>query len=74
MEFQCENCSELFHPHRFIALKHPSQAKCPKCNSKGYKTKKGTKEFKEIHHAINQANVEAAKALEAGTLKEKAGE
>ena len=57
MEFICTNkdCKHVFRPHRFIALRHPNKAKCPKCDSKGIMTEKGKDVFKDHHYYINQS-------------------
>ena len=65
MEFICQNpeCEKIFRPHRFIALRHPSKARCPDCNTRGLPTEKGRNQRKQIFSAINQANKEAAKTF-----------
>lgn len=65
MEFRCLNseCKAVFRPHRFIALRHPSQAKCPKCGTKGKIIKRGAEIRRSIFHAINRANAEAAETF-----------
>ena len=59
MEFKCPKCKKVFRPHPFIAMKHPSQAKCPECNVKGKLTERGRKIRESRFHAINQANAAA---------------
>lgn len=54
MEFECIKCRELFRPHPFIGMRHPSNAKCPKCGAKGKLTKKGRKARKSRFGAMNQ--------------------
>ena len=61
MEFQCLKCKTVFRPHRFIAIRHPSQAKCPKCGVKGKITERGKEIRKSIFGAINQANIDSLK-------------
>ncbi len=58
MEFICtsNNCKHTFYPHRYIALRHPNKAKCPKCGTKGIMTKKGKETFGDIHFHINQSD------------------
>ena len=41
MEFNCPKCEKTFRPHRFIGLRHPSKAKCPRCGTKGEITERG---------------------------------
>ena len=61
MEFRCPECNKVFRPHRFIAIRHPSQAKCPTCKVRGLVTEKGKKVRKSMFQAINQANIDGAK-------------
>jgi len=56
MEFECPQCKKLFWPHRFIAMRHPSQAKCPICKVRGKITLKGKRGRSSRFHAVNQAN------------------
>ena len=55
MDFKCTNekCGKKFQPHRFIVMRHPSAARCPKCGSRGIRTASGKEHFKQIHQAIN---------------------
>ena len=63
MEFMCPKCGKVFRPHRFIGLRHPSQAKCPDDNTRGQLTEKGQEQRKQIFYSINQANKDAAKSF-----------
>lgn len=56
MEFECPKCKKAFIPHPFIGMRHPSQAKCPKCKVRGYITERGKKTRRSRFHAVNQAN------------------
>ncbi len=69
MEYQCINkeCREVFRPHTFTAMRHPSQVRCPVCDSRGKITERGRENRKSRFHAVNQANA-------AATLKEKSNE
>ena len=57
MEFICINkeCSHIFHPHTFFAIRHPNRAKCPKCSFKAVKTEKGEEEWKLYNLSKNQS-------------------
>ena len=58
MDFKCTNkkCGKEFQPHRFIVIRHPSHARCPKCGAKGLRTESGKEHFKQVHAAINASN------------------
>lgn len=55
-DFQCSKCNKLFRVHTFILMRHPSQAKCPKCDSKGNLTEQGREHRSSRFHAINQTH------------------
>lgn len=57
VEFKCKKCGEVFRPHRFIGHRHPSQARCPKCDGKGKITKQGDAERKDRFLASNQKSL-----------------
>lgn len=63
MEFICtkEDCKHTFHPHSFIAFRHPNNAKCPKCKTKAVKTEKGREEWKEYHAYKNKRDFETGR-------------
>ena len=58
MEFICtsENCKHVFHPHSYVAFRHPGRAKYPKCESKAVKTEEGKEEWKEFNFMKNQSD------------------
>ncbi len=58
MEFECPKCKKIFRPHRFIGLRHPSQAKCPDCDVKGVITEKGKDCRNSVYHEINKWHAE----------------
>ena len=63
MKFKCPKCGKIFHPHPFIAMRHPSKAKCPDCNVKGKITEKGQGIRNSRFLAINEANAAAAETF-----------
>lgn len=65
MEFMCPKCKKTFRPHTFIATRHPSQAKCPQCGTKGEITERGKNIQKSRFQAINRANAAAATEITA---------
>lgn len=55
MEFQCVKCDNVFIPHTFIGMRHPSQARCPDCGAKGKLTERGKEGRKSRFHEMNKA-------------------
>lgn len=56
MEFICKNkkCKHTFHPHSYIAVRHPNLAKCPECGERACRSEKGKEDWKELCLYKNQ--------------------